>query len=124
MPKGKHDKHVKGAEHYRWSGGKMFTEHGYVKIRVGCSHPLADPNGYAYEQLLVWVSAGNPRPRHNEILHHINGDTTDNRIENLALMKRDKHSSHHNAERGRDELGHFLPRRRLIPQALRLPPVR
>ena len=52
----------RGCRHGRWSREKMLSSHGYVKVRVGKDHPLADPNGYAYEHLLVWVAAGNPRP--------------------------------------------------------------
>lgn len=48
----------KGPDHPRWQDGKIISSHGYVKVRVGSEHPLADPNGYAYEHLLVWVSAG------------------------------------------------------------------
>lgn len=68
---------------------------GYVKLRVGKGHPLADPNGYAYEHLVVWASAGNPRPQRGEVLHHRNEDKTDNRIENLHLMTRAEHSQMH-----------------------------
>jgi len=47
-----------GQNHGRWNTGKIVSSGGYPKIRVGKEHPLADPNGYAYEHLLVWVSGG------------------------------------------------------------------
>jgi hypothetical protein len=47
---------------HRWSDRRMFATNGYAKLRVGKGHPLADPNGYAYEHLVVWCAAGNPRP--------------------------------------------------------------
>ncbi len=75
----------KGSEHYRWNKGKIISSDGYVKIRVGKSHPLADPNGYASEHLLVWISAGDALES-NEVLRHLNGDRQDNRWENLQRM--------------------------------------
>ncbi len=96
--------------HHKRGNGRVVSSHGYPKTTVGIGHPLADPNGYAYEHLVVWVSAGNPRPETDEILHHRNGDKTDNRIENLELLTRAEHNQHHNAERGRDEHGRFRPR--------------
>lgn len=107
MPRGKHRNHARGSRHPRWNL-RLLSTGGYVKVRVGQSHPLADPNGYAYEHLLVWVSAGNPLPAPGELLHHDNGDKQDNRIENLKLQTRSEHNAHHNALRGRNELGQFL----------------
>ena len=93
--KGAHTQHAKGEKHYRWNQGKMVSSHGYVKIRVGRGHPLADPNGYAYEHLLVWTNAGNARPEPGFILHHINHNKQDNRIENLQLLSRNSHADEH-----------------------------
>lgn len=110
MPRGKHNGHKRGSEHYRWNENKITNGDGYVKIRVGREHPLADPNGYSYEHLLVWVSAGNPKPKEGELLHHINEDRSDNRLHNLELKPRGEHNSLHNAQRGRGSDGRFLPR--------------
>ena len=100
-----------GSKHYRWKTRNL-TAHGYVKIRVGKSHPLADPNGYAYEHRVVWASAGYPLLR-GQILHHVNGDKTDNRVCNLDAISRAEHNRHHNKERGRGRDGRFL--RREVP---------
>jgi len=93
--RGKHGNHVKASRQHRWKAGGRVGSSGYVKVRVGKDHPLADPNGWTYEHLVVWVSAGKPRPARNEVLHHINEDKTDNRIENLRIMRRDEHSQMH-----------------------------
>jgi hypothetical protein len=97
----------RGADHHRWSSGRILNEDGYVKVRVGVDHPLADPNGYAYEHLVVWCAAGRLRPGPGETLHHENEDKTDNRIGNLELLTRGEHNAHHIAERGRRQNGQF-----------------
>ena len=112
MPKGVHNNHARGSQHPRWNSERIISSEGYVKIRVGTEHPLADPNGYAYEHLVVWISAGRPAPKSDEILHHRSHDRTDNRLGNLKLLTRGEHNRLHNAERGRDECGRFLPRSR------------
>lgn len=100
--------HKSGTTHHRWSDGRTITQDGHVRVRVGKEHPLADPNGYAYEHLLVWVAAGNPRPPRGWLLHHANECKTDNRIGNLELMTRAEHNRRHNAERGRGADGRLL----------------
>ena len=90
------------SKQHRWKPWSRIGSNGYVKIRVGRSHPLSDPNGWTYEHLVVWVSAGNSRPSTGEILHHRNEDRTDNRIENLHLMSRSDHNRLHNDDKGRD----------------------
>jgi hypothetical protein len=95
MPKGSHPNHRNAGQHYRWNRGRLLSSHGYVKVRVGRGHPLADPNGYTYEHLLVWVSGGRMKPSKDEVIHHRNGDKSDNRLDNLELMKRCNHSVYH-----------------------------
>jgi hypothetical protein len=97
--RGKHHNHKRGTQHPRWNDAKIISDDGYVKLRVGREHPLADSNGYAYEHLIVWVSAGNPLPGPNELIHHKDEDKQHNVIENLALKKRERHNAEHNAKR-------------------------
>jgi len=104
--RGKCQKPVRGSRHHRWKNG-LITNEGYILVRVGKSHPLADPNGYAYEHLLVWVSAGDTL-KSDEVLHHINSDRQDNRWGNLQKMTRSAHNILHNENKLRDKLGRFI----------------
>ncbi|MBL9047882.1 MAG: HNH endonuclease [Tabrizicola sp.] len=106
--RGRHGNHSRGGGHHRWNDTRILSSEGYIKVRVGADHPLADPNGYAYEHLLVWVSAGRPAPEDGELLHHQSEDKTDNRLENLRLMDRSGHGRLHIADRMRDEAGRLL----------------
>lgn len=99
-----------GAANPRWRGGeRMLSGHGYVKVRVGIGHPLADPHGFAYEHHLVWVAAGNAPLNDDQTLHHRNHDKTDNRLGNLELMTTSEHSRLHAASRARVN-GRFVAR--------------
>jgi len=102
--RGKHQNHAKASRQHRWKPGGSVASNGYVKIRVGKGHPLADPNGYAYEHHVVWCAAGRPRLGPGKILHHANGDKTDNRIENLECLSRSEHNALHLASRTRCNL--------------------
>lgn len=82
------------SQNHRWSPGPSKAHNGYVKIRVGKGHPLSDSKGYAYEHHVVWRSAGMTLPK-GYVVHHRNGDKTDNRIENLEAISREEHSAEH-----------------------------
>ncbi len=92
----------------------MVCQEGYVKVRLGRTHPLADPNGYVYEHQLIAVAALGRQLASGEVVHHLNGDRGDNRWENLEVVTRAQHNAHHNGERGRDALGRFLPAGRVL----------
>ena len=108
-------RHVSASRHPRWNAQRLVSRHGYVKVRVGRRHPLADPNGYAYEHLIILAAAG-LRLSAGQVAHHLNGDKTDNRIENLEVTTRSAHNSHHNAHRPRDRYGRLTARQLLPPQ--------
>jgi HNH endonuclease len=110
MPRGNRTNHVRGSAHPRWNPGRIITEEGYVKVRVGVGHPLADPKGYAYEHLVVWRAAGKRLPKPHELLHHRDEDKANNRIDNLELITRKRHSQMHAAASERDAHGRFMER--------------
>lgn len=85
----------------------MLSSHGYVKLRVGKDHPLADSRAMAYEHHVVWCAAGRAMPKADETLHHINGQKDDNRLQNLALISRSEHAKLHAAQRQRRKDGTF-----------------
>lgn len=78
-----------GGRHPGWRGGRTIHK-GYVLVRPG-DDPIAlqmvTHRGYVAEHRLVIARAiGRPLTRHEHV-HHINGDKTDNRIENLELLR-------------------------------------
>lgn len=102
---GRHGMHARGEDNGAWNGERLYSSHGYVKVRVGKGHPLADPNGYAYEHTLVWAAAGRVKPDGRfAVIHHRNGNKTDNRLENLEAMSRREHKALHNGTRNWSDL--------------------
>jgi HNH endonuclease len=120
--RGRHGNHARGPANFRWNNGRILSTEGYIKVRVGRDHPLADPNGYAYEHLLVWVAAGLPPPAQNELLHHKDENKKNNRLDNLELKTRSAHGEHHISTRRRDANGRLLARsseRNALPEVSR-----
>lgn len=77
-----------GDKHYGWKGGRYMGVGGYMRRYIGRDHWLsayADKSGTILEHRLVMAdSLGRPLEAH-EIVHHINGDKADNRLENLQI---------------------------------------
>lgn len=90
-------KHKGGSTHPSWKGGRRITGKVYTSIWKP-DHPFADKEGYVKEHRLVMEKHLGRYLRKDEIVHHINKDTNDNRIENLQLMTHSQHSSHHRIE--------------------------
>lgn len=85
----------KGSDNGMWKGGRSVASNGYVLIRVGTDHHLADVRGYAYEHRLVAEQMINRRLLPGEIVHHKNEVKTDNRPENLEVVKDQSHHRFH-----------------------------
>lgn len=79
----------------QWKGGKRKTADGYIAVLMH-DHPRAQQNGYVYEHILVMEKMLGRPVEHSEIIHHCNGNRTDNRPYNLRLFaSHSEHCKHH-----------------------------
>jgi len=72
-----------------WAKCKPYLKEGYLYV----SYKNKD---YPLHDLIYCKYYGLERIPSGHVVHHINGIKTDNRIENLRLMKRDEHTRLHN----------------------------
>lgn len=94
---------TRGNRSPNWNGGRNLRSNGYIEVYCP-NHPKAKSRKYIYEHILVMEQHLGRYLNDNEIVHHINGNKTDNRIENLQLMTNSEHTATH----GHKNKGHSI----------------
>ena len=74
----------------------MKSGNGYEIVKIH-GHPVASKAGIAFKHRLVWHENFGEIPE-GKVVHHINGNKLDNRIENLELLTRSEHMKKHYEE--------------------------
>ncbi len=86
---------VRGSNSKIWRGGRKTIEGGYIKVWLSPDdffYSMADKIHYVSEHRLVMAKSLGRCLSRWEIVHHINHNPSDNRLENLQLVGIDKHN--------------------------------
>lgn len=91
-----HSHRQTGANNPNWHGGRVLASNGYVLIRVGTAHHLADVRGYAYEHRLIAEEKIGRRLEPGELVHHKDENKQNNSPDNLeVVLGNTEHLAHH-----------------------------
>jgi len=101
-----------------WKIEKVISKGAYNYVVVK-EHPRVTKHGYVLEHRIVVENYLGRLLNQDECVHHINGNTKDNRIENLEIYKDAAHRREHQRLRGRlmvvlkcPECGSFFKKRK------------
>ena len=84
-----------GDRNYNWKGGKFLSKFGYYYVRAPKDHPYKNSSGYIFEHRYLMEKHLQRYLEPKELVHHLNGIKTDNRLENLVVITKAQHNTEH-----------------------------
>jgi len=85
-----------GEKNPRYIKGKFITKSGHILI-LKHNHPNKNCNNYVYEHKIIMENYLGRLLYENEVIHHIDGDPGNNKIENLFLTTKSGNSKAHHS---------------------------
>jgi len=95
-----------GKNNPKWRGGATIDGKGRVYV-YRPSHPHANKWGYVYRYRAKMEKKLGRLLRSNEVIHHKDGNCSNDRLSNLELMTFSKHAKVHCATKRRNKYGRF-----------------
>lgn len=92
----------------RWKGGEITRTDGYILIRLGSFPRGHKGKKYDLKHRIVIEQHIGRRLLRSEIVHHLNGDKKDNRVENLEIITQAEHAKKHDPERKKNNKGQYI----------------
>ncbi|MDP4108242.1 MAG: HNH endonuclease [Bacillota bacterium] len=77
-----------------WRKPYQITKQGYIIVHTP-DHPFSSKHGYVLQHRLVMEKHLGRYLYPGEVVHHLNGNKNDNRIENLEVMTNSEHTAMH-----------------------------
>jgi hypothetical protein len=89
-----------------YGGHSKKRRDGYIRVYLP-SHPHCSKDGYVMEHRLVMEAHLGRYLKEGEVVHHINHNRKDNRLENLLVMTREEHTQLHMKEKKEKEVKNY-----------------
>lgn len=98
---------LSGPDNPHWRGGVHHRSDGYILIRIDTFHKGHKGKKYDLQHRIIMSQHLGRELLRTEVVHHLNGDPHDNRVDNLEIITQAEHAKKHDAERKKNSKGQY-----------------